>query len=104
MAINTNSTAKTTEKEQTVGDKLDIVIGYLHALNRRDKLRTYGAMIRSALAIIPLLFFLFSAWYIYEHGDELLADIAKVAAEQAANAAKGGSTKIFEQFKDYMPK
>jgi uncharacterized membrane protein len=73
-------------------EKLDTIIAYLHRMDRRDRLRTWGGMIRTLIALIPIVFLLWSAWYAYVHGDELLKKIAQTAAEQsAAMMEKGGS-------------
>ena len=75
----------------TPEQKLDIIIGYLDAMNRRDKLRTTGASIRGMLGPIPLLFFTWSIWYTIYHGSELLQQITPQAANAAAEATKNNS-------------
>jgi hypothetical protein len=95
--------AEVATEPQTVEDKLDVIIGYLHALDRRDKLRTYGGMVRGVIALIPMILFLASAWYVYQHGDELLTKLAQEAAKQAAATSQDSMNVIFDQFQNYLP-
>lgn len=67
-----------------IEEKLDVIIHHLERLDRRDRIRMWGGFVHSLLAIVPLLFFLWSAWYLYEHGDELMKKIAAQAAQNAA--------------------
>ena len=90
-------------RPETVEEKLDVIIQHLHRLDRRDRIRTYGAMLHSVLAIIPMIFFVWSAWYVYAHGDELLAKIASQAASQAASYSTGSMDALYKQFQDYLP-
>jgi hypothetical protein len=84
----------------TVEEKLDVIIAHLEALDRRDKLRTTGAFIRSILAIIPLLIFLWSAWYAVNHAQELMQQITTAAATAAAEATKSGSKSMLDDLLD----
>jgi hypothetical protein len=74
----------------TMDEKMDIIIGHLEAMNKRDKLRTTGAFIRGMLGLIPLIFFVWSIWFAINHGDELLKQITTQAATAAAEATKNG--------------
>ncbi len=75
----------------TVEQKLDVIIEHLHHLDRRDRLRTIGSTVRGLLSLIPLLFLLWSAWYVYKQGDKLLETITRQAATAAAEATKNSS-------------
>lgn len=89
------------QAEETAEQKLDRIAMYLHRMDRRDRMRTIGGFVHGLLALIPMLFFLWSAWYVYEHGDELLQKIAGEAARQAAGATmnidEGGMQQLLDQ-------
>jgi hypothetical protein len=85
-----------------VDDKLDIIIGHLEAMNKRDKLRTTGAFIRGIIGLIPMVVFLWSVWYAVNHAQELMAQISKSAATAAAEATKnGGKGMLDDLLKQY---
>jgi hypothetical protein len=88
---------------QTAEDKLDVIVAYLHKMDRRDKWRTIGGTIRGFLAMIPLIFFLVSAWYVYTNGASLLEQITAEAAKQAVKYSPANSD-FMNQFKDYFNK
>ena len=69
----------------TTEEKLDVIIGYLHKLNHRDRLRMMGGFFRGLLGLIPTIAFLLSIWYVYAYGDQLLEKVAEAAARQASN-------------------
>ncbi|MDO8648289.1 MAG: hypothetical protein Q7R81_00735 [Candidatus Peregrinibacteria bacterium] len=80
--------------KESIEEKLDRIVLYLHHMDRRDRLRTMGATIRGILGLIPLAITLYFAWYVYHHGDELLTKVTTEAAKQAAEMTKSG----FERF------
>ncbi|MFA6522840.1 MAG: hypothetical protein WCS85_00510 [Candidatus Peribacteraceae bacterium] len=85
-------------------DKLDAILQHLRNLDRRDRLRTWGAFFRGLLSLIPIIIFLYGAWYITKHGDELLAKMAAEAAKQTAQYATGGSQDILKQMQGLLNK
>ena len=93
---------KNKSEDLSTDDKLDQIVEYLHRLDRRDKLRTWGSFFRGLLSLIPIVAFVWGAWYFYEHGDEVMEKIAKTAAEQAAEATKMGTENILKQFENFQ--
>lgn len=67
----------------TTDEKLDVIVEHLGRMDRRDRLRTWGGFIRAMLGFIPLLIFVASAWYFYNHSEDILKKITEQAAEQA---------------------
>lgn len=67
----------------TTEDKLDAIVMHLERLDKRDRLRTWGGFVRTILGFIPLIFFIVTAWYFYNHTDEILTKITEQAAEAA---------------------
>lgn len=68
-------------------------------MDKRDRLRTIGGFFRSILGLIPLLFFIFSAWYVYEYSDELLKKITEEAAKQAAKYTEESAGNFMKNFR-----
>lgn len=68
--------------EQDISQKLDTIIGYMHAMNKRDRMRYYGSIVHSLIAFIPMALFLASAWYLYQHGEELLTKVVGETVNQ----------------------
>ena len=84
----------------TKDDTLDQILEHLKNLDRRDRLRTWGGVFRSILGLIPIVIFIYSMWYFYQHGDEVLEKIARQAAIQAAEVTKQGTEGILQQLQD----
>ncbi len=78
-------------------DKLDTIIEHLKRMDRRDRLRMAGGFIRGLITIIPVLAFIWGGWYFYNHGEEVMAKIARQAAEQAAEVTKQGTEGLMQQ-------
>ena len=68
--------------------QLQEILTILRAMNTRDRLRTWGGFARGCIAIIPIILVVWSAWYMVEHGQELLTSIANTAASSAAAATR----------------
>jgi len=71
----------------TQEDKLDAILVHLQNLDRRDRLRTWGGFFRGIISILPVLVFLYAAWYTTQHFNEILQTIASETAKQTAAAA-----------------
>lgn len=85
----------------TTDDKLDLIVTYLHQMNRRDKLRTVGAFIHGIITVIPIIIFVFSAWYFYAHGTEVLKTLTDMSVKSAASYSQQG---LLDQFNEYIGK
>ena len=88
---------------QDIGAKLDEILVHLRRLDKRDRMRTWGAAIHTAFQIIPLLLFLWGGWYLYHHADEVLKRITSEAAKQAAAMTQEKSESFMEGLKKYFP-
>jgi hypothetical protein len=72
-------------------DRLDLILHHLEALDRRDRLRTQAAFVRGLLGLIPLIIFVWSAWFFVNNYQQILSEVTKQAATAAAEATKNGS-------------
>ncbi len=57
----------------------------IEQMNRRDRLRTVGGFFKNMIALIPIILFLYGAWYLSQKWDEIVTDIAAASAKQAAS-------------------
>ena len=87
-----------------IPEKLDTIIIQLDALNRRDRLRTWGSFARGLISLIPMAIFLWSIWYFTQHADELLKKIADESAKAAATYTENKSNELMQQIQKMMPK
>lgn len=94
---------KDTPPVTTTDEKLDEIVEILHTMDRRDKLRTWGGFLHGLFSMIPIILLLWSAWYFYQHGDEVLRKITKQAAEEAGRMTQERSEGFMEQFQEYFP-
>ncbi|GEM_PF-1536825 len=67
-----------------VQDRLDMVLLYLHNMDRRDKWRTRGGFLRGLISIIPVLIAVWAAWYFYMYGDILMKKLTMEVVRQSA--------------------
>lgn len=95
----TRQQAASVVDEGSVAEKLDMILIYLHRMDRRDKLRTVGGFFRGMLGLIPLALLLWSTWYFIEHGDEFMKQITTEAVKQSAEYSQGS---MMEQLEEYM--
>jgi len=63
--------------KQTVEEKLDVIIKYLHRIDKRDRIRMWSGTIHSLMTLIPLVLTLLSLWYFYTHSAELMSGMLK---------------------------
>lgn len=84
-------------KKEVPQDKLDTIIMHLERMDKRDRMRMIGGFFKGLISIIPVIAFIVGAWYFYQNGDEIMTDIARKAAEQAAEVTKQGTQGILEQ-------
>lgn len=102
MTRQTEETTTTITTPQTVEEKLDVIILHLERMDRRDRMRMWGGALHGLLAVIPMLFFLWSAWYLYEHGDELIMGIAEQSARNAAEYSGQSYEQALEQIRNFF--
>lgn len=92
---------------QTVEDKLDAIIGYLHRIDRRDRARMIGSVIHSMIWLASILLLVWSTWYFIAYGPQLIEDMTKQMINQSMginnteppDEEEGGFMQMLE---DYM--
>lgn len=82
---------------ETTNDRLDEIILHLKRMDRRDRLRMWGGTIRSIIALIPLIIFLWGAWYFYNHTEEVMKAVMNQAASSAADYTKSNGQGMFDK-------
>jgi hypothetical protein len=89
---------------KTTEEKLDIIIGHLESMDKRDKLRTWGGFVRGIIGLIPTIILIWSVWYFYAHGTELIKQMTAEAAKQAAGYSQTQSDSFMQQIQKYLPR
>lgn len=88
---------------ESIEEKMDLILVYLHRMDKRDRLRTWGGFVRGLIGLIPIILLVWSTWYFLKHGDELMMKMTKYAAESAAGMTKENSAELMQQFKLMFP-
>ncbi len=81
-----------------IQDRLDMVLLYLHQLDRRDKWRTRGGFLKGLVSIIPVLIAVWAAWYFYTYGDILMKKLTTEVVRQSAAYAEMRAAEQGDQF------
>jgi hypothetical protein len=89
---------KTPQACTTMEEKAEEILMHLRRIDARDKLRTWGGFVRGIISLVPLILLLWSSWYFYKHGAELMKMIANQAASSAAEYTKNQSSGMLDQF------
>jgi len=82
--------------------KLDRIIDILELMNKRDKMRTWGGLVRTIIHFIPLIILIWSVWFTYAHWDEMLREISRSAAEQSAAMMQKTGSGWTQQFQNQI--
>lgn len=82
----------------TTEEKLDLIVHYLHQMNSRDRLRTVGGFFKTLIGFIPILIVVWSTWYFYKHGAELMQQLTKEAVKQSAEYSQESLMQQLEQY------
>jgi len=98
----TKNEASAVVDEASLGEKMDMILLYLHRMDRRDKLRTIGGFFRGMLGLIPLVLLLWSTWYFIEHGEEFMQQITSEAVKQSAAYSQDSMMDQLEQYQQYL--
>ena len=93
---------KKKKKKEGTDDKLDQILHHLAAMDKRDRLRTWGGFIKGIIGLVPAIVFIWGMWYFYQHGDDIMAKIAKTAAEQSSEGTKQGTEGLIVQIKNFQ--
>jgi hypothetical protein len=90
-------------KESPLEEKLDIIIAYLHRLDKRDRRRMWGGCIRGLISFTYLFIFVWSGWYFIAHGAEMMRQMTQIAAQSAAEMTQSQGGDMLEQIKLLFP-
>ena len=85
---------------QTVEEKLDVIILHLARMDRRDRMRLWGGYLHSLLTLIPMIFFIWSTWYLYAHFDDIMGAMMRQSAQNAAQASGQSYEEILKQIRE----
>lgn len=85
---------------QTVEEKLDVIIMHLDRIDRRDRMRMWGGYLHSVFTLIPLIFFIWSTWYIYAHFNDIMGAMMQQAARSAAESTGQGYEDFLKQLQE----
>jgi hypothetical protein len=95
------------EKPQTVEDKLDEIIGYLHRMERRDRARMVGSYIHGMIWLASILLLFWSTWYFIVHGPQMIEEMTNTMIQQsmgiepeASDAESSGS--YMQMLEEYL--
>ena len=88
----------------TNDQKLDLIVGYLQKMDKRDRLRMVGGTIRGFISIIPIAFIVWSGWYFYAHGTEIIKQITEQTTKSMMGQQNAAGQSLLEQAKAYIEK
>lgn len=63
--------------KRTPEEAVEEILAILHRMDRRDRARMVGSVIRSVIGLIPLLLLLWSTWFLIVHGQEFIQQITE---------------------------
>lgn len=84
--------------QQSVEDKLDVIIKYMHRIDRRDRMRMSWGIVHSLLTIIPLILTIASLWYFYENSGEILKGMMGFGGGSGTSQQQS----IIDQIQNYL--
>lgn len=87
------------EAAKTPEEKLDLIATYLERMDHRDKWRMWGSYIHSMFTIIPMLFFIWSTWYLYAHFDDIMGLMMQQTAQKAAQTTGQSYDEVMVQIR-----
>jgi hypothetical protein len=85
-----------------IGRSVQEIAVTLQRMERRDRVRTWGSMVRSTLSLLPLLIFLWSLYYVYKNGEALLQQIIRETVNQTASFAPDSQGNIFQELERFF--
>ncbi|MFA7681733.1 MAG: hypothetical protein WCX61_01760 [Candidatus Peribacteraceae bacterium] len=83
-------------------EKLEEILLHLRRLDKRDRLRTFGGFFKGLISLIPIIVLVWSLWYMYQYGDQLLEKISASAAKQAAIVTEQQKDSLINKFQNYL--
>jgi hypothetical protein len=93
-------TSNAVEEAKTPEQKLDLIAYYLERMDRRDRMRMWGSYVHSMLTIIPMLFFLWSTWYLYAHFNDIFGMMMRQTARGAAQTTGEKYEDVLKRIQD----
>src|SRR5690348_8731297 len=97
-ALEEMETQEERSPDAILDEKLDMIIGYLHRAEGRDRMRMASVYIRSLLGILSLGLLFWSFIYFIYHGQEFIKMVTSEAVKQSASYMQTGVTNSFEQY------
>ncbi len=88
------------ETAVTAEQKLDLMVMHLERIDRRDKYRMWGSYVHSLFTLIPMLFFIWSTWYLYAHFDEIMGMMMQQTAQRAATTTGQSYDDVMKQVRE----
>ncbi|MDB4978636.1 MAG: hypothetical protein JWM56_822 [Candidatus Peribacteria bacterium] len=85
-----------------ISTQMDKMLLLIELMNKRDRLRTVGSFFRGIISIIPVIIFIWSTWYFFAHGNEILGKITKMATDQAINSSANPSPGLTQRLEELM--
>lgn len=99
--INPDSKEPPVTHDMSIEQKLDLIVAYLHRMDRRDHWRTIGGFFHGLITLIPIIIFLLSAWYFLLHGTQIIQQITDMSVKSMAGYSQQG---LMDQFNQYIGK
>lgn len=84
---------------KTVEEKMDVIIMHLERMDRRDRMRMWGSYVHTMLTLIPMLFFLWSTWYLYAHFEDIMGMVMRQTAQSAAQSTGASYDEVMKQIR-----
>ncbi len=80
-------------------ERIDEIRLILKRRERRERLHIVGSFLKS---VISIGFVVFSGWYFYEYGDDIMKQVADQAAKSAAAYAGQQSEGVMQQLRETL--
>ncbi len=92
------------EPKQSMEDKLDEIIGYLHRLERRDRARMIGSYIHGMVWLAFTLFIIWSTWYFVAHMPQMIEQMTNqmIQGSMGGGAESQDTQSLVEQLQQYL--
>ena len=92
--------SRAAEKDQ----KLDVIIGYLEQINKRDRARMIGSVVHSLIRVAFLLFVIWSTWLIIASLPAMVEQMTNQMIQGSIGIGpdSAGSGSLFDQYKEYF--
>lgn len=92
------------KKPTDTGESLQEIVAILHRIERRDRVRTWGSLLRSTLGLLPLVIFLWSLYYVYQNGEALMKQIIRETVSQTASFTPDSDSGFLKELERLFPK